>query len=154
MMSCNTCTAMLIRILPCATQFIDRLDQALRQVRQAQRLTRKQRYFLAFVIFPIFLTQRLCWATVSRRSPGQYSSAVLWWMFYRSEVVWQLLLHFKFLVIIDHYGLSEGNLLIDDTRRSWCKRTKKIGKADKIREKDQWLRQRPGSGGVVSPAQG
>ncbi|MGI2030180.1 hypothetical protein [Endozoicomonas acroporae] len=126
---------MLIRILPGATQFIDHLDQALRRDPQAQRLTIKQRYFLAFVISAMILTQKLCWATMERRSLGQYTSAALWWMFYRSEIVWHLLLRISVLVIIDHYGLSEGNLLIDDTGRSRCKRTKKIGKTHKIREK-------------------
>ncbi len=126
---------MLIRVLPCATQFIDHLDQALRRAPQAQRLTMKQRYFLAFVISAMILTQKLCWATMERRSLGQYTSAALWWMFYRSEIVWHLLLRISVLVIIDRYGLSEGNLLIDDTGRSRCKRTKKIGKTHKIREK-------------------
>ncbi|MGO0307514.1 hypothetical protein ACTL6P_13050 [Endozoicomonas acroporae] len=106
---------MLIRVLPCATQFIDHLDQALRQAPHAQRLTMKQRYFLAFVISAMILTQKLCWATMERRSLGQYTSAALWWMFYRSEIVWHLLLRISVLVIIDRYGLSEGNLLIDDT---------------------------------------
>ncbi|WP_163372637.1 hypothetical protein [Endozoicomonas acroporae] len=126
---------MLIRVLPCATQFIDHLDQALRQAPHAQRLTMKQRYFLAFVISAMILTQKLCWATMERRSLGQYTSAALWWMFYRSEIVWHLLLRISVLVIIDRYGLSEGNLLIDDTGRSRSKRTKKIGKTHKIKEK-------------------
>ena len=126
---------MLIRVLPCATQFIDHLDQALRRAPQAQRLTIKQRYFLAFVISAMILTQKLCWASMERRSLGQYTSAALWWMFYRSEIVWHLLLRISVLVIIDCYGLSEGNLLIDDTGRSRCKRTKKIGKTHKIKEK-------------------
>ena len=126
---------MLIRVLPCATQFIGHLDQALRQSPQAQRLTQKQCYFLAFVISAMLLTQKLCWATMNRRSLGLYSSTALWWMFYRSEIVWHLLLRFSVLVIIHRYGLSEGNLLIDDTGRSRCKRTKKIGKTHKIMEK-------------------
>lgn len=123
---------MLIRILPCATQFIDHLDQALRQALRAQWLTRKKCCFLASTMF---LTQKLYWAAMSRRSIGQYSSAALRWMFYRSEIVWHLLIPFRVLVIVDHYGLSEGNLLIDDIGRSWCKRKKKNGKVHKIREK-------------------
>ena len=101
---------MLIRVLPCVTQFIDHLDQALRQSPQTQQLTQKQRYFLAFLISAMFLNQKLCWATMNRRSLGLYSSTALWWMFYRSEIVWHLLLGFSVLVIIDRYGLSEGNL--------------------------------------------
>ena len=128
-------TTMLIRVLPCATQFINHLDQALRQSPQAQRLTQRQRYFLAFVISAMILTQKLCWATMNRGSLGLYSSTALWWMFYRSEIVWHLLLRFSVLVIIDRYDLSEGNLLIDDAGRTRCKRTKKIGKTHKIREK-------------------
>ena len=37
--------------------------------------------------------------------------------------------------IIKRYDLSKGSLLIDDTERARCKRTRKIGKAHKIREK-------------------
>ncbi len=148
-----------MRILPCATWFIDHLDQALRQASQAQRLTRKQRYFLALVISAMILTQRLCWVPVSRilvafqvatflaalaypghivflrsrgfaqlppcsnvksigyKSLGKYSSTALWWMFYRSEIVWYLLLRFRVFIIIDHCGLSEGNLSINDAKR-------------------------------------
>ena len=46
-----------------------------------------------------------------------------------------MLLWFSVLIIIERYDLFEGSLLIDDTGRARCKRTRKIGKAHKIRAK-------------------
>ena len=126
---------MLIRILPCVTAFIDRLNSALRSADPSYRLSAKQQYFLAFVLSAILLTEKLCWATFERRSLGLYGPAALCWMFYKSSIVWHMLLRFSVLIIIDRYDLSEGSLLIDDTGRARCKRTRKIGKAHKIRDK-------------------
>ena len=124
---------MLIRVLPCATDFINRLNSAMNS--QGCSLTSSQRRFLAFVLCAIILTEKLCWATFQRRSLGQYASAALWWMFYRSNIAWHLLLRLGVIVILETYGLTEGNLLLDDTGRNRSKRTTKIGKAHKMKDK-------------------
>lgn len=124
---------MLVRVLPCATDFIDRLNHAL--ILQGCQLSYTQRRFLAFVLCATILTERLCWATFERRSLGQYTSAALWWMFYKSTIAWHLMLRFSVVVIVESYHLAEGNLLLDDTGRNRCKRTSKIGKAHKMKDK-------------------
>ena len=55
-----------------------------------------------------------------------------------------MLLRFSVLIIIKRYDQSKDSLLIDDTKRARCKRTRKIGNAHKIREKKtsgyiQWV---------------
>ena len=124
---------MLVRVLPCAIGFTDRLNNALMSM--GCPLSRTQRHFLAFVLCAIILTERLCWATFERRSLGQYTSAALWWMFYKSTIAWHLLLRLSVSVIIESYHLTEGNLLLDDTGRNRCKKTSKISKAHKIKDK-------------------
>ncbi|MCW7556391.1 transposase [Endozoicomonas gorgoniicola] len=124
---------MLVRVLPCATGFIDRLNNALMSM--GCPLSRTQRHFLAFVLCATILTERLCWATFERRSLGQYTSAALWWMFYKSTIAWHLLLRLSVSVIIESYHLTEGNLLLDDTGRNPCKKTSKISKTHKIKDK-------------------
>ena len=47
----------------------------------------------------------------------------------------KLLLRISVVVIIETYGLTGGNLLLDDTGRNRSKRTTKIGKAHKMKDK-------------------
>ena len=124
---------MLVRILPCATEFTDRLDDAMHS--QGYALSSSQRRFLAFVLCATILTEKICWATFERRSLGMYTSSALWWMFYRSTIAWHFLLRLSVGVIIESYNLAEGNLLLDDTGRNRCKRTSKIGKTHKMKDK-------------------
>ena len=125
---------LLIRLLPCATDFIDRLNNALNS--QGCALSSSQQHFLAFALCAIVLTKKLCWATFQRRSLGQYTSGALWWMFYQSNIVWHLLLRISVVVIIETYGLTGGgNLLLGDTGRNRSKRTTTIGKAHKMKDK-------------------
>ena len=124
---------MLILLLPCATDFIDRLNNGINS--QGCALSSSQQRFLAFVLCAIVLAEKLCWATFQRRSLGQYTSGALWWMFYQSNIAWHLLLRISVVVIIETYGLTGGNLLLDDTGRNRPKRTTKIGKARKMKDK-------------------
>jgi hypothetical protein len=90
---------------------------------------------LSFCIMAIMVTNSVCWARFQKASIGQYRIGALAWMFRKSSIAWELLLHMSVRVILRQYGITEGNIGIDDTDKRRSKSTKKLFHVHKIKDK-------------------
>ena len=56
-------------------------------------------------------------------------------MFRNSKILWDLLLQISVAVILKRYGITEGNIGIDDTDKKRSKFTTQIHQVHKIKDK-------------------
>jgi hypothetical protein len=122
-------------IVPFITEFVDALDNAISQHESRNKLSKSQKYWLAFCLMGILATKSVCWAKFERVSFGQYSSAALSWVFYHASIPWKILLRCSVALVLDYYGVSQGSLVIDDSDNKRSKNTKKIWHVHKLKDK-------------------
>ncbi len=79
----------------------------------------------------MMITESLCWARFERASAGRYSAWALTWMFRHAKLPWKWLLRVSVMVVLQHYGISQGVLIIDDVTNPRAKVTERIGYAHK-----------------------
>jgi hypothetical protein len=118
--------------LPFIKEFIDQLDQGLREYAPTRKLSKAQRWWLSFCLMGILLSNRVCWAEFERVGLGGYKQAALSWMFRGSKLLWPLLLHVGILLGLRRYGITEGVLVGDDSDRQRTKVTKRVFGAHKV----------------------
>jgi hypothetical protein len=121
---------------PFVRAFIDAVDEAIRQDHPHHAMSAIQRAWLAFCVTAILVTHSICWARFERASLGTYSLAALSWMFRHSKIPWDHLLVASVRVILRHYGLTSGSLVIDDTDNPRSKVAKKLVYLYKLRDKE------------------
>jgi len=121
--------------LPFIKEYIRELNTATQTHCPGRNLSRIQQYWLSFCIMGIIVTNSICWARFQRASMGRYRIAALNWMFRKSKVPWDLLLQISVTVILRRYGITKGNIAIDDTDKKRSKSTSKIYRVHKIRHK-------------------
>jgi hypothetical protein len=95
-----------------------------------------QRAWLAFCLTAVLVTNSICWARFERASLGTYAMAALSWMFRHSKIPWEHLLVASVWGILQHHGLTSGNLLIDDTDNPRSKSAKALAYLYKLRDKE------------------
>ena len=122
-------------IVPFITEFVDNLDDAISQGESQKKLSTTQKYWLAFCLMGILATKSVCWAKFERASFGRYGSAALSWVFHHAPISWSILLRYSVSLILDHYGLTQGSLVIDDSDNKRSKNTKKIWHVHKLNSK-------------------
>ena len=121
--------------LPFVTKFVDEVDASLRRIDPAAGMSRLQKSWLSFCLLAIMVTNSVCWKRFERASLGKRSHASLSWMFRQSQVFWQFLLRVSVSVIVERYGITEGVLVVDDSDKKRSKRTQRIYKAHKLKDK-------------------
>ena len=121
--------------LPFIKDYVGELNIAIKSHYPEKNLSRIQQYWLSFCIMAIIVTNSVCWARFKTASIGQYSIGALAWMFRKSKIPWYLLLQMSVNVILRRYGITEGNIGIDDTDKRRSKSTKKIFQVHKIKDK-------------------
>jgi len=121
--------------LPFIKDYIQELNTALKAHCPEKNLSRIQQYWLSFCAMAIIVTNSVCWARFQRASVGRYSIGALAWMFRKSKIPWELLLQMSVRLILHRYGITEGNIGIDDTDKRRCKSTQKIFQVHKIKDK-------------------
>jgi hypothetical protein len=126
---------MLIQSLPCVTAFVDDLNGALSACKGSASLSACQRLWLSTVLMGIVVTGTLNWAAFERRSLQAFKQSRLRWMFCSAKIAWPLLLQASVSLLLRHYGVSGGVLVIDDSEKQRSKRTTKIADAHKIKDK-------------------
>jgi len=121
--------------LPFVKNFIEEIDQAIKEYDQNLKMTRIQKSWLAFCIMAIYLTRTVCWSKYERASLGKKSTAAISWMFRHSNIPWEKLLVFSINSIMKRFGITCGRLAIDETDKKRSKSSKKIYKLHKIKDK-------------------
>lgn len=117
------------------TEFVEQLDQGIRECAANRKLSAIQRYWLSFCLTGILLSNQVCWAGFERVGLGGYKQAALSWMFRHSKILWPLLFHVSIMLILKKYGITEGVLVGDDSDHRRAKVTKRIFAAHKIFDK-------------------
>jgi DDE superfamily endonuclease len=130
-------TAMVIaQPAPFVSAFVDAVDQAIREQSPHHGMSAMQRAWLAFCVTAVLVTNSICWARFARASLGTYSLAALSWMFRHSKIPWDAFLVASVRVILRHYGLTCGSLVIDDGDNKRSKSAKTLAYLYKLRDKE------------------
>jgi len=120
---------------PFINEFVEELDKSLRTLEPTAGLTRIQKKWLAFCLLAILVTNSVCWAKFERASLGSYTLASLSWMFRRANLNWDRLLSASIKVILWRYNITQGVLALDDSDKKRAKRTKRIYRTQKLKDK-------------------
>ena len=121
---------------PFVSAFVDAIDEVIREHNAGRGMSAIQRTWLAFCVTAVLITNSICWARFARASLGTYSLAALSWMFRHSKMPWDELLVASVRVILRHYGLTCGSLVIDDTDNQRAKSAKALAYLYKLRDKE------------------
>jgi hypothetical protein len=121
---------------PFVSAFVEAVDAAIREQHPYHGMSAMQRAWLAFCITAVLVTNSICWARFARASLGTYSLAALSWMFRHSKIPWDELLVASVRVILRHYGLTCGSLVIDDTDNQRSKSARTLAHLYKLRDKE------------------
>ena len=121
---------------PFVRTFVDVVDEAMREQSPSHGRSAMQRTWLAFCITAVLVTNSICWARFARASLGTYALAALSWMFRHSKMPWEDLLVASVRVILRHYGIISGSLVIDDTDNKRSKSAKALAHLYKLRDKE------------------
>ena len=121
---------------PFASAFVEAVDQAIRAQSPSNGLSAMQRTWLAFCVTAVLVTNSICWARFARASLGTYSLAALSWMFRHSKIPWDTLLVASVRVILRHYGLTCGSLVIDDSDNKRSKSATTLAYLYKLHDKE------------------
>ncbi|NJR66952.1 MAG: transposase [Leptolyngbyaceae cyanobacterium CRU_2_3] len=128
--------------LPFIEKFVNELNEGLQAHKPDMKLSAIQRGWLGFCLMGIILTNSICWARFERMSLGRYKIGALSWMFRQSKIAWATLLQLGVGLILQEYGIREGILVTDDSDHQRSKKTPKLHKTHKIKDK--------GSGGYMN----
>src|SRR5881628_2517889 len=121
---------------PFVRAFVEAVDAAIRAHQPNHAMSVTQRTWLAFCITAVLVTNSICWARFERASLGTYAIAALSWMFRHSKIPWEQLLVASVRVILRHYGITSGSLVIDDTDNPRSKAAKALAHLYKLRDKE------------------
>src|SRR5215831_9213719 len=106
-------TAMVLgKPAPFVSAFVNAVDQAIREHNPSHGMSAMQRAWLAFCVTAVLVTNSICWARFERASLVTYSLAALSWMFRHSKIPWDELLVASVRVLLRHYSLTCGSLVI------------------------------------------
>jgi len=129
-------TAMVLgKPAPFVSAFVNAVDEAICAHSPRHGMSTMQRAWLAFCVTAVLVTNSICWARFERASLGSYSLAALSWMFRHSKIPWAELLVASVRVILRHYGLHSGSLVIDDTDNKRSKAAHTLAHLYKLRDK-------------------
>jgi len=115
--------------------FVNDLAAALGKLKPNAKLTPLQQIWLGFCLTGILLTRSVCWAKFERANLGGYKTGALSWMFREAKIAWDYLLWASVSLVLKHYGIREGVLVLDESDRQRSKRTRRIYGAHKQKHK-------------------
>ena len=121
--------------LPFIKNYVSQLNEAIKIHCPEKPLSRTQQYWLSFCVMAIMVTNSVCWSRFQKVGIGQYGIGALSWMFRKSRIPWESLLHISVCTVLQRYGITEGNIGIDDTDKKRSKSTTKISYVHKIKDK-------------------
>ena len=90
-------------------EFIDSLDEALKELNPNAKLTATQKTWLGFCLMGLLMLNAVNWAKFERAGLGSYKSSALSWMLHHAKIAWELLLRASVMVILRQYGNYKRN---------------------------------------------
>jgi hypothetical protein len=83
----------------------------------------------------LIVTGSFSWAAFSRRSLGVFNESQLRWIFRYAKIGWDLLSQASVSLVISHYGITMGVLVLDDSDKIRSRNTSKIAGVHKVKDK-------------------
>jgi hypothetical protein len=131
-------TAMVIgKPAPFVRAFVDAIDEVMREHSPGQGLSVIQRAGLACCLTAMLVTHAIGWARFERASLGPYARAALSWLFRHAKMPGAQLFVASVRMILRHYGLTSGTLVIDATANQRSTAAKTMAHVDKLHEKER-----------------
>ncbi|MFH2091791.1 MAG: transposase [Pseudomonadota bacterium] len=121
--------------LPFIKEYVNQLNEAIKVYCPERQLSLTQQTWLSFCVMAIIVTNSVCWSRFQKAGIGRYGIGALSWMFRKSRIPWESLLQLSVHIILRRYGITEGNIGIDDTDKKRSKSTTKISYVHKIKDK-------------------
>lgn len=121
--------------LPFIQDYVEKLNEAIQASFPGKKLSRIQKRWLSFCVMSILVTNSICWSRFQKAGMGRYSIAALSWVFRKSRLPWDLLLQISVGVVLKRYGITGGNIGIDDTDKKRSKSTRRLYQVHKIKDK-------------------
>lgn len=115
-------------------EFVGQLNRGL-QSHCGKKLSATQIAWISLCITGIIITNSVCWKRIERMTLGKYSAGRISKMFCRAKITWSLLLQASIYTVLTSYGIHKGVLAIDDTANKRSKKTSKIAKTHKTKDK-------------------
>ena len=112
------------------------VDEAIREQSPSHGMSARQRTWLACCLTAVLVTNSLCWARFARASLGTYALAALSWMFRHRKIPWDELWVASGRVILRHYGITSGSLVLDDTDHPRSKSAQALAHLDTRRDQE------------------
>lgn len=116
-------------------EYVSAINASIKKQEPEKALSKIQAIWLSFVILGTLVTNAVCWKRMEKASLGKYNSAALSWMFRNSKIFWELLLVSSVRYLLRKYNINKGILVIDDSDIQRSKKTSKIAKTHKIKDK-------------------
>ena len=116
-------------------EYVSAINASIKKQEPEKALSKIQAIWLSFVILGTLVTNAVCWERMEKASLGKYNSAALSWMFRNSKIFWELLLVSSVRYLLRKYNINKGILVIDDSDIQRSKKTSKIAKTHKIKDK-------------------
>lgn len=117
------------------SNFIAQINDSISSESHHHKLSARQTLWLSFCVTAILLSNSVCWARFERLSVGKMTVAALSWMFRSSKIPWEILLVHSVRMVLRQFGISEGQLVIDDSDNKRSKGTSKVAHVHKMRDK-------------------
>jgi hypothetical protein len=121
---------------PFMSALIDTVDQAIREQSPLDGMSAMQRAWLACCVTAVLVTNSMCWARFARASLGTHALAALSWMCRHRKIPWDARLVASVRVLLRHYGLTCGSLVIDERDNKRAKSANTLAHLDKLRDQE------------------
>lgn len=124
----------LIRPISCVVNYVTDLSLSLKNI-GGSGLTKRQSHWFAVVLMGLMVTNSFNWAAFARRSLGKFKESSLRWIFRYAKISWSRLLQASTSLVLRHYNLSKGVLILDDSDKVRSRNTSKIAGVHKVKDK-------------------
>jgi len=99
---------------PFLINYVNQLSDAMENTKNGTGMTGARKKWLMFCLTAIIVLNCICWRKFSRASFGCFSEALLSWQA-QSPMTWELLLLVSVNLVLKHFAITEGLLLLDYT---------------------------------------
>jgi hypothetical protein len=115
--------------------FVEQVNQSIIELHSEAQLSRSQRAWLGFCLTGMLLVKGVSWAKFERVGLGKYKIGALSWVFRHAKIAWRTLFIASVKLMLKQYGITKGVLVLDESDRARSKRTKRLYKTYKQKDK-------------------
>jgi hypothetical protein len=119
---------------PVVRALVDAVNTAMTAHYPGHGVSARQRSWLACCLTAILVTKAVGWARVARARLGTSSLAALAWLLRHAKIPWEVLLVASVRVLLRHYGITPGRLVVDESDQQRAKSAKKSASLHDLRD--------------------